>query len=173
ITWYHNSVLGTSDTMLQDVSAGVFDMAYISPILFDKSEMFPYTIANLAFAISDSARGAVVMQKFLEKYEDPQENIEYLGIGTSDAYVLWSKEPIRTVDDLKGKNIRVASEVQIELTKNWGANPVATPVADMYDALQKGTLDGAIFSLVGAEAWNYHEVAPYITTIRTSNPAFI
>lgn len=169
---YHANQLGTADTMLPDLIGGVYDIGTVSPILFDDTEMFPYTISNLAFAIPDAKIGSNVMRKFLDKYNEVQE-IEVLGTGNSDAYVIWSTKPIRSIEDVKGKKIRAISDVHIDLVKSWGASPVATPVADIYEAFQKGSLDAAVFSLVGAASWNYHEVAPYITNIAISTPTFM
>ncbi|OLO37010.1 hypothetical protein BTR23_14815 [Alkalihalophilus pseudofirmus] len=169
---YHANALGTADRILHDVAGGVYEIGYVSSMLFGDSEMFPYTIANLTFALPDTQTGTNVMAKFLEKYQEPQD-VEYLGIAVSDPYVLWSTKPIRSVEDVKGLNIRAVSEVQVEIVKSWGASPVNIPVAELYEGLQRGTIDGAVFSLVGGESWNYHEVAPYITTLPISTPSFI
>ncbi|MDQ1002907.1 TRAP-type C4-dicarboxylate transport system substrate-binding protein [Neobacillus niacini] len=172
IVSYHANQLGTADTMLQDLAGGVFEIATISPILFDDTEMFPYTISNLAFALPDSETGTKVMAKFLEKYNTSKQ-IEILATGNADPYVIWSTSPIESVEDLKGKKIRAISDVHVELVKSWGASPVAIPVADLYESLQKGTLDGAVFSMVGGEAWKFGEVAPFITNIAVSTPTFM
>ncbi|WP_423798633.1 TRAP transporter substrate-binding protein [Neobacillus sp. SAB-20_R2A] len=172
IVSYHANQLGTSNTMLQDLAGGVFDIAPLSPILFNDSELFPYTISNLAFALPNADTGTKVMAKFLKKYNTAKQ-VEILATGNADPYVIWSTKPIKSLEDLKGKKIRAISEVHVELVKSWGASPVATPVADMYEALQKGTLDGAVFSMVGGEAWKYAEVAPYVTNIAVSTPTFM
>lgn len=172
IVSYHANQLGTADTMLQDLAAGVFEIAPVSPILFNDSDLFPYTISNLPFAISDAKTGTKVMSKFLEKYSTAKD-IEILATGNADPYVLWSTKPIENIDDMKGMKIRAISQVHIDLVKSWGASPVAIPVADIYEAFQKGTLDGAVFSLVGGASWNYFEVAPFITNIAVSTPTFM
>lgn len=168
----HGSQLGSAATLYQDVAGGVYEIGWASPILFDDTELFPFTIANLPFALTEPESGANIMKKFYEKYKDPKE-VEYLGITASDPYVIWSKKPIKTVKDLKGMKIRAASAVQIDVVKNWGATPVDIQLTDMYEALQKGTLDAVVFATSGGVGYNIIEVAPYMTYLPVSSIALM
>lgn len=172
ITNYYANQLGAADTGLQDVAGQVYDITLLSPILFNDSELYPFTIAALPYAIPGNEAGFNVLKNFYEKYQK-EEKVEYLGAGLADSFVLWSVDQIKTVDDIKGLQVRTASASQVELVKSWGAIPVSIPVADVYESFQKGTLDAAIFSLVGGKDWNYHEVAPYVATMPISTLPFI
>jgi C4-dicarboxylate-binding protein DctP len=62
-----------------------------------------------------------------------------------DGFVaLWANTPIRTLDDLKNRKIRVfPSEVLANSTKALGAAPTAIPGAEVFLALKQGVADGA------------------------------
>ncbi len=62
-----------------------------------------------------------------------------------DGFVaLWANTPIRTLEDLKNRKIRVfPSEVLANSTKALGAAPTAIPGAEVYLALKQGVADGA------------------------------
>src|SRR5690606_22159760 len=50
---------------------------------------------------------------------------------------------IKTVDDIKGMNIRTSpSEIERGIVSSFGANPITLPIGDVYTALQTGTIDG-------------------------------
>ncbi len=52
----------------------------------------------------------------------------------------------RTVDDLRGKNLRGPSRMATELLRRMGANPVGMPVPAFPEALSKGVLDGGVIT---------------------------
>lgn len=71
--------------------------------------------------------------------------------------------PVHTVDDLKGRKIRVPDNtIQIKGFEAVGA--VATPMnlSDVYTALQQGTIDGVENPLVVLESNAFQEVCKYL-----------
>jgi TRAP-type C4-dicarboxylate transport system substrate-binding protein len=58
--------------------------------------------------------------------------------------VLISRQPIRTVDAMAGKKIR-ASGAYVDLVTNLKAAPVQLAPAEVFMALQTGTIDGVMF----------------------------
>jgi len=75
--------------------------------------------------------------------------------------IIWSKEPIPTVEDLRGKKIRVYSGIHADILTAAGAVPVTLSMAEVYGALQRAMIDGAITSLSTAAADHYDEVLGY------------
>ncbi|NLO80557.1 MAG: TRAP transporter substrate-binding protein DctP [Xanthomonadaceae bacterium] len=78
---------------------------------------------------------------------------------------LVTREPVNSIEDLKGKRIRgygVATDVIQRL--GGTALPMAAP--EVYTALERGVLDGVYgFDFVTAIGYKLHEIAPYITDI--------
>lgn len=76
-----------------------------------------------------------------------------------------TREPINSLEDLKGKRIRgygVASDVIERL--GGTAVPMAAP--EVYTALERGVLDGVYgFDFITAVAYKLHEIAPHFTDI--------
>jgi C4-dicarboxylate-binding protein DctP len=62
-----------------------------------------------------------------------------------DGFVaLWTQSPVRTLEDLKDRKIRVfPSEVLASSTKALGAAPTAIPGPEVFLALKQGVADGA------------------------------
>ncbi len=74
----------------------------------------------------------------------------------------YSSEPIETIDDLKGKVIRVqASDIMYDIIKCLGAQPYATEYDEVYSALQTGTVDIAENNWSSYESMEHYKVAPY------------
>jgi TRAP-type C4-dicarboxylate transport system substrate-binding protein len=165
VNLYHGGTLGKSKTVPQDVAGGIADVGLVVTTYFYDTKYFPYTIGNLPYAFPDSEVASKVMTKFGEKYAmDAFEDVHYLGnVTTTDPYDLFSTKPIKKVEDLKGLKMRVQGKNDADLIKDWGAVPVSLPLEDVYEALQKGTLDTAFYTPIGAVGNKYFEVGPYIT----------
>ncbi|MEW6143272.1 MAG: TRAP transporter substrate-binding protein DctP [Chloroflexota bacterium] len=63
--------------------------------------------------------------------------------GPSDTSLIM-KTAIKTIDDVKGKKVR-ASGANVEMVKQLGGAPVTLAPAEVFMALQTGTIDGVFF----------------------------
>ncbi|MDQ1002193.1 TRAP-type C4-dicarboxylate transport system substrate-binding protein [Neobacillus niacini] len=164
---YTGGALGSSTTVLQDVSGGVYDFGGpMTPTYHYDTEIFPLTIGDLPFAFSDIESAANVMDQFIEKHaQETFKDIVYMGVTANDPFTLISSKPINTFEQMKGLKIKVGGTVAGELAKSLGSTPVAIAYEDTYDALQKGIVDAALFPGTGSISNSYYEVAPYMTNI--------
>ena len=76
-----------------------------------------------------------------------------------------SKQPIRTLEDFKGKRIRGHGEMEVEGIKALGASPTFLGGGEVYMALQRGTVDGALSAAASFWDRKYYEVVKYITNV--------
>jgi TRAP-type C4-dicarboxylate transport system substrate-binding protein len=70
-------------------------------------------------------------------------------------------KPVKVPPDLKGMTIRVIGPDDAAVFKKWGAAPSFIPGMDVYPALERGTLNGAIGSVMLQVDLKRYEVAPY------------
>ena len=56
---------------------------------------------------------------------------------------LWTKKPVKSLEDLKGMKIRSPGGHQTNYIKALGAEPVFMPLGDVYMALETGTIGRA------------------------------
>jgi TRAP-type C4-dicarboxylate transport system substrate-binding protein len=75
---------------------------------------------------------------------------------------LFSHQPIRTVADWKGKKIRVYGADSANLARALGAAPTNIAFGELYSALEKKVVDGAMTSATNAEPMKFFEVAKVI-----------
>lgn len=69
---------------------------------------------------------------------------------------------VRKPGDLKGHTIRVYSKGTAQIVQTLGGAPATIGVGEVYTALQRGTVDGAIGGLGGAVGLKYYEVGKYM-----------
>jgi TRAP-type mannitol/chloroaromatic compound transport system substrate-binding protein len=92
-----------------------------------------------------------------------KHGLYFVGTIQHDANIIHSKVPITSLEDLKGKKLRVPGGMVSEVFQKFGCSTVALPGSDIFPALEKGTIDAADY--VGP-AVNYdlgfHQVTKYI-----------
>lgn len=99
---------------------------------------------------------SVLKKRFAEK------NTVLLALADLGPPAIVSREPILSPGDLKGKKVRVFSEGQIDAVRLFGGAPVKIAFAEVYTALQRGTVDAAIIGFQGVDSQKMHEVTKYV-----------
>lgn len=84
-----------------------------------------------------------------------------LFIRTAEAF-LHSRKPVRSMDDLQGLKLRTAG-AWLEISQSMGAAPVTMPGAEVYTALERGTIDatewGTLYENISP---GFHKIARYV-----------
>jgi TRAP-type transport system periplasmic protein len=153
------------------VRDGIADMAYIL------TQYYPaeYANSNLAADMTmlttvgtpTDAPGVVMAAAFadyvlfncpncLEEFK--AQNQVYLGSGASSAYALMCAKPITSIEDLKGKKIRVGGGNFGRWAEHFGATRVTLPGAEMYEALAQGVVDCSTLSTPEIVNWSLFDV---------------
>jgi tripartite ATP-independent transporter DctP family solute receptor len=110
-----------------------------------------------AWRVYDSEVGEVI-SKGMEK-----AGVKVLFWMQDGKAALASKHPVKTLQDFKGKRVRVPSELGAYTIKALGGAPVFMGGGEVYLALQRGTVDAAISSMTSFVDRKYFEVTKYIT----------
>jgi TRAP-type C4-dicarboxylate transport system substrate-binding protein len=92
------------------------------------------------------------------------------GGGVLEPEYIWStkKRPIRSLEDLRGKKVRVVSYEATEALKPYGAAAVRIPSSDTYMALQRGTIDAAVLNISTVIGRSLHEQLDYVYKLPTT-----
>ena len=75
---------------------------------------------------------------------------------------MWTKTPVRSLEDLKGMEIRAGGPTG-KLVKLLGGVPVSAPQSQAYEMLSKGIVKGSISSLDVLKGFRQAEVVKYVT----------
>jgi TRAP-type C4-dicarboxylate transport system substrate-binding protein len=104
-------------------------------------------------------RGA---NKIFDEIHRKKLNATYLGrLGSEIMFQLYLNKKVATPDDLKGLRIRV-SPMYIDFMHALSAAPVETTPGDVYQALERGVVDGYAWPFVTIRPWGWQEVTKYV-----------
>jgi len=74
-----------------------------------------------------------------------------------------SKKPMKTAADFKGTRMRMLGEFEGLWLQALGGSPVSMAASENYEALQRGTIDGASTGSSSVLSRKLYEVAKYVT----------
>lgn len=99
----------------------------------------------------------------LEEDFKPQNLRPLMGI-LPGGYQVLSQEPLRNVDDWSGLTVRSAGGATDFTLEALGATPVHLSATDVYEALQRKTIDATINTLEGIPPYDFNEVVHSAST---------
>lgn len=141
---------------------GVADIAFGLP---------GYTASNFPLTLMAELPGVIAPETGTQAIVDNIDTLsgEYrravlLGLwNNAPNLLLMADDPITSIDDLKGLNIRVPSRNAGLVVQAWGANPVSMPAPAIYNAMQTGVIDGAMTDATTLGAFRLAEVTNHVT----------
>lgn len=159
---YHAAQLGNDNLAL--LKAGLADLALTSTSY--ASDRMP--LSNVA-ELPGFAAGACEMNRKLRALSSEggalYEN-EYKGLGLRPIYmaappvtsVVLGRAKAASLADLKGLKLRATGGGTLATVQALGAVPVQTVASELYDALSRGTIDGALYQFVGMPSFSLEDV---------------
>lgn len=91
-----------------------------------------------------------------------EKGMRLLAVTNLGPTVFVTNREVRSPEDFEGMKIRVYSEGTAQLVQALGAAPVQLPFAEVYTALQRGTIDGAVTGFQGVASQKMYEVASHV-----------
>jgi TRAP-type C4-dicarboxylate transport system substrate-binding protein len=132
--------------------------AYLTDVLL---EMGPLELPFMTSNMQEHKKAAMALRPFYTEML-AKKGLRLLSINTWPSQQLFSTVPLRTVADWKGKKIRVYGADTATITRILGAAPVNIAFGEVYTALEKRTVDGAMTSATNAEPMKFFEVAKFL-----------
>jgi len=163
--YFAQALVKTMDS-LPAVTSGIADIQFVADGYFPSQ----LPLVGGTHLLYQTESGYVMGKCITEMFETygpfkkmlKQNNIRLVMSIPATEVVIASVKPIRKLEDLKGKKVR-AMGLMNDAMKLLGATPVAMPLPEVYEALERGTIDvvtGIPYHLV--VAFKLHEVAKYV-----------
>jgi TRAP-type C4-dicarboxylate transport system substrate-binding protein len=137
---------------------GTILASYLTDVLL---EMGPLELPFMTSSMEEHRKAALQLRPFYTEML-ARKGLKLLSINTWPSQQIFSTVPIRTVADWKGKKLRVYGADSANIARLLGAAPVNIAFGEVYSALEKKTVDGAMTSATNAEPMKFFEVAKYL-----------
>ena len=165
VTLFPSGQLGSAKDMFESLQMGTQEIALLptarisgfSPTLqiFDLPFLFPDK--ETAYEIFDGEVGEQMLATL------DSTGVKGLAIYEDGFKHFTCSKKLETLEDFKGKKFRtMESPIIMEQFNALGANPVPVDFAELYNALQQGTVDGQENPLVTIDSVKLYEVQDYL-----------
>jgi len=172
---FAGGALGKPTELLKLVSEGGVQIATTSPAYFPSQLPLLSATNSLPLVFKDAADAQRVLPVLYADTPALQAELKQLNLHpvywhTVDPYYMICRTPVRTLADMKGKKVRSYGTDVPKLLESIGAIPVNLLPAELYESLQKGTIDCTPYSLATAVSLKLQEVAKYVTFLNIGSP---
>lgn len=169
---YTGTVLLAPRANLQGIQDNIVQVAHHAAIYTPSEMPVANAVQELGFNYADPLVSILAVTDFsmnnsTQLAEWEELNIVYLGAYSTPPYVMFCREPVRNLEELRGKRIRTAGSTVSAWVEEAGGTPVNVPSSEMYSGLDRGSLDcatNAANDLIDRSLW---EVAEHTTLLPT------
>lgn len=167
-TMFAGGVLGSEKEVVEQVQIGAIQMTRVSlgivgPVVPDVN------VFNMPFVFRDQAHMRKVIdgeigQEILDKITNSEFNLVALAWMDGGTRNLYTKKPVRKIEDLQGMKVRVmGNPLFVDMMNAMGGNGIAMDTGEIFSALQTGVIDGAENNPPTMLEHNHYQNAKYYT----------
>ena len=154
--------------IMRMLKSGVFDYAYGLPG-YVAAENAVFEGADLSSVTQDIGTERQVAEAFFPTLEASFEkyfNAKLLQLYPFPSQILYCKNPVESIQDLKGKKIRVYATSLGDFVEGAGGTSVTVAFGEVIPALEKGVVDCAITGTMSAYTAKWYQAANYVYSLR-------
>jgi len=164
INTYPGGTLLDAKNMMDGVIAGQADIGCLC-MAYQPGRFIVTNATALPLGFPNATVASLTLWDLYRK-QKPEEfaKVKVLTMFTCAPANIYAKKPVRSLEDLKGLELRASGGVA-QYLKALGAAPVGMPQSEAPEALQKGVVQGAASSLETLMDFKYAELCKYVTMI--------
>lgn len=160
----HAPTLANLTNVWDRVADGVADIGFgihgSSNLPFPKS-----TIAGLPLLLPEDklAEGSLALWDLYESglIADEYKGVKPIALFTVPVQGLSMRDPVKSIDDLKGRKLRAADKTISLMVTAFGASPISVPANENYQAVSQGLVTGSVANIIQLLVFRLAEVSKY------------
>ncbi|MBK5204754.1 MAG: TRAP transporter substrate-binding protein [Polaromonas sp.] len=153
--------LGLDDkSMLRLLKMGVMDFAGIdiTRMAGDDPRFEACDLAGILPEVNKARKACSAYKEVLSEKLDKNWNAKLLAIGASTPQVIWCRQNITSLRQLKGKKVRVFNQTLRDFITGLGATSVSIAFSEVVPALNNGVVDCAVTGSLSGNTAGFPEV---------------
>jgi TRAP-type C4-dicarboxylate transport system substrate-binding protein len=157
---FYGGALGDFAVTYDRVVAGVADIGFLLARLAH-GRFRQQGVAGLPFEAPSALAASAAMWNLYEQGVTAAEfdAVKPLAVWVFPNAVIHSKDPVRSLADMKGRKLAAASPVLARVIATLGGMPVTLQPDEAYQALSRGIADGVLLDYTGMATFKLQELA--------------
>jgi TRAP-type C4-dicarboxylate transport system substrate-binding protein len=162
ITVFPGGTLTPADKCYDGVVKGISDIG-MSVLGYTRGKFPLSEVIDLPLGYKRGIAATRLINRYYQRFKPKEfDEVKVLYLHAHGPGILHTKKPVRKLEELKGLRIR-STGLSAKVASALGATPVAMPMGETYDALQRGMVDGSLAPIESLEGWKWGEVVKYTT----------
>jgi TRAP-type C4-dicarboxylate transport system substrate-binding protein len=142
---------------------GLFHFAHAIPIYVAEDAVLEgIDLAGVASSFAEARKMAEAYAPIFNEALRKTYNAQTLYFYPFPAQMIYCKEPINSLADLKGRKVRVQGASQGDLVEALGGTSVTIAFAEVVPSLERGVVNCGITGTMPAYKGGWHEVVDYV-----------
>jgi TRAP-type C4-dicarboxylate transport system substrate-binding protein len=168
IKYYGGGVMGNDQKVLSRIRIGALQGGAFTPSALT-SQYADLNLYGLPMVFDSEQEAAYVRERMDATLQAGLEDAGWVNFGFAAAgfAILMSNNPIRSLDDLRGKKVWIpeGDMVSRHSMEALSLSPVTLPLTDVLTGLQTGLIDIVAMPPIGALVLQWHTKVKYITEL--------
>lgn len=163
IKYFGGGVLGNAGNMYDSVLTGAADIGW-ALLGSVPGKFVRASVVELPFGYDTGEIGATALWRLYEKglIAGDFDQVKLFGLTAwPGAEIQTKSKKVQTLEDMKGLKLRAQGKWQAATVSAFAATPVNVPVDQVYQAIDRGVIDGTWSSLVLTGQFKIDELAHY------------
>lgn len=156
---------GDPKALFDTVEDGVYDVTFaVNAYLPGRFKLT--SVAEIPGEITDAEVGSVALWNTYEKFFKPDQEfagLELLALFVHGPGQLQTNFPVNSLEDMKGKKMRIGGGLVNTLAERLEVTPIAAPAPKSYELLQQGVVDGTFLPAEQQSTLRLSEVTTNLT----------
>ncbi len=163
IEYYPGQTLTKANVVYDGVVSGISDLG-LSVLGYTRGRFPLMEVVDLPLGYKSGVQATKVANAVYEKFRDKAlTDTQVMYLHAHGPGLLHTKgKAVEKLEDIQGLKILSHGTSQ-KVVKALGGTPVAMPMPESYQALEKGVVDGAVYPLESNKGWKLGEVIDFVT----------
>ena len=163
IQYYPGGTLVTAPKVFNGVVQGIADIG-LGATNYNMGRFPVFELIGLPLGFPSGWVVGHVNNDFFDKFKPKEwDSVHVLYFHGPGPYLVQTiKKPVKTLEDLKGLKIRGVGALA-ETEKALGATPIPLEMADVYESMRRGVIDGIMGPLEQLKGWKTGDIVRYVT----------
>jgi TRAP-type C4-dicarboxylate transport system substrate-binding protein len=158
IAYYPGQTLTPAPQTYDGVLSGLSDIGF-SILQYSRGRFPLMDFINLPLGYPNGPVDTAIINEVFERFKPAElANVKVLYLHAHGPGVIHTRErPVHEMKDFQGLKLRSHGPTA-EMIRDLGGTPSALPMPDLYQALQKGVVQGGVWDLSASSDWKLAEV---------------
>jgi TRAP-type C4-dicarboxylate transport system substrate-binding protein len=154
---------GKPPELYRQMVQGIADIVFTLPG-YTSGDFPMMSLTELPGSASDAEDGTQKLWSHMDYFKEEYKDAKILMLWNSDnAGFMTKSKPIKKISDVKGLRLRAPSAAQVAQIEHLGGVGVSMPVTQIYNGIERGTIDGTQIPLSAMIDFKLLEVVNHLT----------